>query len=115
MIGNRAFAFRRFVRPNDFRASGSGRLDTNEKEIDLEIIRLAQRTAREIGSQCLAFDFVYDKAGKPILLEMCFTFVPEVVHACPGYWDPDLVFHPGQIWPQDAILQDLLAEGKRHT
>src|SRR6266516_3248193 len=34
VIGSRALSFRRFVRPNDFRASGSGNFDTDPKEID---------------------------------------------------------------------------------
>ena len=33
VIGNRAFGFRRFNRPDDFRASGSGRIDWNPAAI----------------------------------------------------------------------------------
>ena len=39
VIGNRAFAFRRFVRPNDFRASGSGNIDYNQKYISKDAIK----------------------------------------------------------------------------
>ena len=45
-IGNRGYAYRRFNRPEDFRASGSGLRDPDPLKIDLEMVRLAFRVAR---------------------------------------------------------------------
>ena len=41
VIGNKCFGSRRFVRKNDFRASGSGLIDDNPENIDINIVRLA--------------------------------------------------------------------------
>jgi glutathione synthase/RimK-type ligase-like ATP-grasp enzyme len=108
VIGDRAFAFRRFTRPNDFRASGSGRIDWDPQSIDLRCIELAFGASRRIKSQCLAFDFVYDTSGNPAILEVCYTFIPQAVFDCSGHWDPKLNFHEGHLWPQDAIISDML-------
>ena len=31
-----------------------------------------------------------------------------LVYQCPGHWDDQLKWHQGHMWPQDAILIDLL-------
>lgn len=108
VIGNRAFAFRRFTRPGDFRASGSGRISWDPESIDMQCIRIAFEASRCIGSQCMAFDFVYDPSGNPIILEVCYSFIPQAVYDCPGYWDSELNFQGGHVWPQDAIISDLI-------
>lgn len=108
VIGRRAFAYRRFIRPNDFRASGSGRMDWEPGAIDPDCVRLAFEAAGKIGSRCLAFDIIYDLQRNPVVLEVSYRFIAEFVQRCPGYWDERLTFHEGHIWPQDAILDDLL-------
>ena len=108
VIGNRAFGFRRFVRTNDFRASGSGRIDYDPGAIDLEGVSLAFDAAARIGAQCLAFDIVYLPNRKPVVLEVCYRFVDQAILNCAGFWDRQLVFHSGKLWPQDAILEDFL-------
>lgn len=108
VIGDRAFAFRRFARPNDFRASGSGRIDWDPQSIDLRCIKLAFDASRRIKSQCLAFDFVNDMSGSPVILEVCYSFIPKAVFDCPGHWDSKFNFHEGHLWPQDAIIADML-------
>ncbi|HEV2395209.1 MAG TPA: hypothetical protein VG146_22895 [Verrucomicrobiae bacterium] len=109
VIGQRAFAYRRFVRPNDFRASGSGRIDWDPRAVDLECVRRALEAAAKIGSRCLAFDFVYGPGRQPVILEVCYRFVAEFVQTCPGFWDRELTFHSRQLWPQDAIIEDILS------
>jgi hypothetical protein len=34
--------------------------------------------------------------------------VAQLVERCPGYWDRNLIFHKSHVWPQDAILDDML-------
>jgi hypothetical protein len=109
VIGERAFAFRRFTRPNDFRASGSGRINWEPSAIDLDCVRLAFESAAKIQSQCLAFDIIYNIERNPIVLEVSYRFTAEALERCPGYWDRNLTFHEGHLWPQDAILDDMLA------
>jgi glutathione synthase/RimK-type ligase-like ATP-grasp enzyme len=110
VIGNRAFGFTRNVRPRDFRASGSGSIDYDLKRIDPQCVRIAFDTAARIGSQSTAFDFVRSAGGQPQIVEISYGYLASAVYNCVGHWDSDLRWHEGHVWPQDAILEDLLAE-----
>jgi len=108
VIGNRAFGFTRNVRPNDFRASGSGSIDYDLKRVDPECVRIAHEVARKVGTQSMAFDFLLD-AGRPVIVEVSYCYMAAAVQKCVGYWDDRLNWHEGNVWPQDAIIEDLLA------
>ena len=51
VIGDRAFAFRRHNRPNDFRASGSGHIDYDQSAIDLRCVDLALQISKKSNFQ----------------------------------------------------------------
>ncbi len=106
VIGNRGFGFTRNVRENDFRASGSGSINYDPNRIDPKCVQIAFEVTKQIGGQCLAFDFVKTLAA-PKIVEVSYCFMAEAVHNCPGHWDNQLNWHEGQMWPQDAILIDL--------
>lgn len=108
IIGNRAFGFTRDVRPNDFRASGSGSISYDRKRIDMECVKVAFDVAEKIKSQSMAFDFIKDENGKPKIVEISYGFQTKAVYDCTGYWDKGLNWHEGHTWPEDAILEDLL-------
>jgi glutathione synthase/RimK-type ligase-like ATP-grasp enzyme len=108
IIGDRAFGFTRNVRPHDFRASGSGDIAYDLARIPLECVRVAFDVTRKIGAQSLAFDFVLGARGEPMILEVSYCYQAEAVFRCEGHWDRQLNWHPGHVWPQDAILIDLL-------
>ncbi len=115
VIGNRTFAFTRNVRPGDFRASGSGKNVYDPDRINKRCVEIAFDVARKIGSQSLAYDFVIGENQQPLILEVSYAFgsrrhvhIGHAVHSCPGYWDAKLNWHEGHMWPQDAILIDLL-------
>jgi hypothetical protein len=122
VIGRRAFAFRRFNRPGDFRASGSGRIDWDPTKIDPHLLRLAFDARRKLQSQSLAVDAMY-KDGRPTLIEISYIYDTWAVEACPGHWEAgaadggadDLKWVEGRMWPEDAILADFLSlvEGRR--
>lgn len=108
VVGDRAFGYLRMVRANDFRASGSG-LNVYEREkIDLKCVESAFRISSLLGTQALAFDYVYDTKGELAVVEVSYTFVADFIHNCPGYWDREMRWHEGQFWPQDLILDDVL-------
>lgn len=110
VIGNRAFAFRRTNRPNDFRASGSGCFDTAPEQIEMACIRLAFATAMKLGMQSMACDILFDPAKqRHVITEISYAYVDWVVAKCPGYWDRDLKWHPGSMWPEEAHVEDFLA------
>lgn len=115
VIGNRAFAFRRFNRPGDFRASGSGRFDQDPSKIDLDSVRLALRVAEQLETQSVAVDVVY-RGAERVLTEISYYHEAWAVQACPGHWElrgtasrGDLRWVDGHLSPEDAILEDFLA------
>lgn len=109
VIGDRAFGFTRDVRKNDFRASGSGMINYDRARIEPQCIDIAFETARRIGAQSLALDFVSDPSGAPRIVEVSYCFNSRAIWHCSGYWDVGHHWHQGQMWPEDAILEDLLA------
>jgi len=112
VIGNRAFTFRRLVRKDDFRASGSGDIVYDQSQINIQCIKIAFEVAARLQSQSMAFDFIEGKGSKPLIVEVSYCYVSSAVRDCQGYWDMNLQWHEGTIWPQDAILEDLLAEAQ---
>lgn len=111
VIGNRAFAFRRFNRPNDFRASGSGNIDFEYQNIDVRFVEMAFEVAKKLQMQSCAIDGLY-KNSEPIICEISYTFANWAVHNCPGHWEYDvdgtLIWKEGQMWPEVAQLEDFL-------
>lgn len=107
VIGNRAFAFRRFNRLDDFRASGSGKIDYNPKEINMKCISKAFEISRKLGLECMAYDFLL-KNNVPLVTEMCWTFLDEAVYNCLGHWNPDLEWKEGHMWPEEAQVEGFI-------
>jgi len=107
VIGSKAFAIKRKVRPNDFRASGGGDIIYDPKGIPSEALRAAFSNNRRLGAQCLALDFIFD-AGQPLVVEISFGFLPEGYDNCPGYWNDALQWQEGPFdpygWMVDALL-----------
>ncbi|VAX34203.1 COGs COG0439 [hydrothermal vent metagenome] len=108
IIGNRAFGFTRNTRPNDFRASGSGDLEYDLKRIDMRCIKIAFETAGKLKTQSLAFDFIFDQKNNPRIVEISYCYQSKAVYNCSGFWDREMNWHVGHVWPEDAILIDLL-------
>ena len=109
IIGDRAFGFMRKNRPNDFRASGSGNIVYAPDKIDKRCVEIAFSVADRIGTQSLAFDFLFNPQHEPMVGEISYCYKSSAVHACEGYWDHQGVWHTGHVWPEEAILDDLLA------
>ncbi len=106
VIGGRAFAFRRFNRENDFRSSGSGKIDHDKTKIDMDFIKLAQKVSKEMGFQSMAYDMLRNEKGDPEFCEISYTYQDKAVYNCLGYWDEDLNWHEGHFWPQYWQLVD---------
>jgi glutathione synthase/RimK-type ligase-like ATP-grasp enzyme len=108
VIGSRAFGYIRYNRANDFRASGSGNFDVNPKNIPLEAVKIAHQISKSQGFQSMAYDFLCDVKGKVLVNEISYCYVNWMVHNCPGYWDRDLNWHEGNIWPEEAQVEDFI-------
>lgn len=108
IIGNRALAFRRFVRKNDFRASGSGNFNMDPDSIDPRCLEIAFLISKKLRFTTMAYDFIYDENKNPNINEISYCFVDWIVKSCPGYWDDNLKWHEGNNWPQYYQLSDFL-------
>lgn len=109
VIDGKAFAIKRMVRENDFRASGSGSILFDKNLIDMESLRIAFDVSARLKAQCLAYDFVY-KDGKPLIIEISYGFANTAYDPCPGYWDENLDWHEGHFVPQHWMV-DLMKSG----
>jgi glutathione synthase/RimK-type ligase-like ATP-grasp enzyme len=116
IIGDRAFGFRRFNRTNDFRASGSGSLDPEPGGVDPQCVRLAFELSRRGGFQSMAYDFLM-RDGRPLVVEISYSFADWAVHRCPGHWNAQMQWIPGQMWPEEAQVDDFLlrASGSKRS
>lgn len=109
IIGERSIIFRRKVRDNDFRASGSGKIDYNVSEQDLLVIPIARRVSEFIHSQTMAYDFIYDR-GKLKIVEMSYGFMAKAVYDAPGWYDENMVFHPEKTDVHKVIILKLIEQ-----
>ncbi len=108
VVGNKIWSFKRKVRAGDFRASGSGMIDYDTKNLPIQLIKRAFEVSQKLKAQSIAFDFVKDKSGNYYIVEMSYGYAGEVVYNCPGYWNESLVYEKGHIWPEIIIIQNFI-------
>lgn len=108
-VGKRVHGFRRFVRENDFRASGGERWDIDPEKIDLRMLRIALDISKRMDFQTMAYDFIYDKNQEPKIVEISYLYgQPGFPDFMNGYWDENLNRVEGRFWPQHLELTDML-------
>ena len=110
VIDGKAFAIKRMVRKNDFRASGSGFIEYKKENFNESTIKLSFEIADKLNSQCLALDYVYAD-NKPLLVEISYGYVKEVYYPCVGYWDKEMNWYSGefnsQAWMVDLVIKNI--------
>ena len=92
IVNNKAIALKRINRKNDFRASGSGILIYDKDQIDENCIKMAFETNQKLQMQSVAFDFLHDNNGKPIITEICYCR-DNKNKGHKGYWSNDMQWH----------------------
>jgi glutathione synthase/RimK-type ligase-like ATP-grasp enzyme len=111
VIDNKAFGLKRYVRENDFRASGSGSFAYDRELIDLETVKISFDIIKRLGLQAGALDYVFDKENKPLIVELSYGYSPTVYDNIPGYWEENLVWHEGktikEVWMVDLVLKQI--------
>lgn len=112
VIGNKAFAIKRMVRSNDFRASGSGNILYDKNLFDEKIIKLSFDLKEKLKTQCVAFDYIHEK-DRPLIVEISYGFSPAGYVPCPGYWDSELTWHEGPFNPYGWMVEDLIKRVER--
>jgi hypothetical protein len=104
VIGNRyAYAFYRFNRRGDFRASGSGNIGY-QTEIPADIIKYCVALNRQSGFDSMCYDILF-KNGSPVVVEISYGYDDRVLFEAPGYYrftkEGELEsFITGNCWPQ---------------
>ncbi|MDY4789545.1 MAG: hypothetical protein SO179_03135 [Bacteroidales bacterium] len=96
VVGDKAFALKRLVRKNDFRASGGGSIIYDKNQIDERCVKIAFDVNEKIQSQSIAYDFVFDKDNNPLIVEISYGYSKKAYDKCEGYWDMDLNWHKGE-------------------
>lgn len=114
VIGNRAVSHRRYVRKNDFRASGSGLVHIEKEPSDIQAVEVAFKVSKALKTQCLAFDFIYDADKKPLIVEMSYASPTHVYDLTLGYWDSNLNWIEGTVNPQYFIIEDFIQSIEGH-
>lgn len=114
VIGDKAFAVKRLVRENDFRASGSGAIEFRREVLDEQCVKLAFDVNKALGAQTVAYDFIFDDAGIPLIVEICYGFAVEPYDNCPGYWDKELNWFEGRFVPQEWMVNLVIQEAASH-
>lgn len=107
IIGGRAFCFKRFVREDDFRASGSGKCSFHCADVPLDMIRVSFDVAAKLCLQCVAIDYVFQD-GKPFIVEMSYAFGNKAFPVWPGYWDDRLEWHSDAVIPEYLMIESVL-------
>jgi len=108
VIGNKAFAIKRMVRKNDFRASGSGNIQYAKELFDERCVQISFDITKRLNAQCVAFDFVFDQKNTPLLVEINYGFAQNVYLDCPGYWDTSMKWHEQKFHPEEWMLELLI-------
>lgn len=104
VTGKKAFAIKRFVRKNDFRASGSGVIRYEKNNFPESTIQIAFEIAQKLDSQSISIDFVYENQI-PLVVEISYGFVHKVYDACVGYWDENMNWYDGKFDPCEWMVE----------
>lgn len=108
VIGNKAFAIKRLIRDHDFRASGSGKIIYNKEEIDIRCVELSFLINETIKAEAIAYDFIFDRENKPLIVEISYGFAVPAYDKCPGYWTKNLSWHEESFNPQKWMIENLI-------
>lgn len=95
IVGNKAFALKRFVKKGDFRASGSGYIIYNKEEIDIRCVKISFEVNNKIKAQSIAFDYIFDEYNNPLIVEISYGFAMTAYDNCEGFWDDNLNWFSG--------------------
>ena len=107
VVKDKAFAAKRMVRKNDFRASGSG-FGLFEKElIDDKFVKAGFEISDKLLTQSLVCDFV-SLDGLPMTVEISYASVAYPYKSCPGYWDREMNWHEGPFDPYGWMVDNLI-------
>lgn len=109
VIGDKAFAIKRFVRKDDFRASGSGFIEYGRENFNDNLLKISFEMSKKMQTSCVAFDFIFDNHS-PLLVEVSYGFSMKAYDYCTGYWNDNLEWFEGQFNPYSWIIDDVISK-----
>jgi len=109
VIGNRAFGLTRSNRQATF-ARPQRCYRFSPENIPSEAVRIAHDISLKNAFRSMSYDFLHAPGGELLISEVSYCAPNWSVHNFPGYWDRDLVWHEGAIWPEYAEVEDFLEE-----
>lgn len=123
IIGRKIFGYYRMRPAHDFRASGAG-IQQDAGHLPVEVVKLAFRVKEVMPSTMLAVDFL--KSASENYHQIIETSINIDIltpgqlwcDGVPGYYTLDneqLEFHPGKLWPQELIMEELINSMKAKT
>jgi glutathione synthase/RimK-type ligase-like ATP-grasp enzyme len=107
----RIFGLKRYNRPDDFRASGSGNMAFLKiNDVEPSILKLVLDTTIKLKMNSIAYDIVFDSNKNPVIIEITFAYSTNAYEKCPGYWNKNLQWNEGEIgnysgWMLEKVLQ----------
>lgn len=112
VIGNRAFAFRRFPQAGQVLVAGVGQTDHRPDAIDTRFVHLAFKVAAALRTQSVAIDGLLHR-DEPVVSEISYNYGSWLVHDCPGHWqlcgEPEkAAWRTGRMWPEEAQIADFV-------
>jgi len=106
VVGNKAVAEKRIIRKNDFRASGSGQFSFDN--INTKAIKIALDASQKLQFQSMAFDFIEDHNGNPLVVEMSYGFGTKGINQSAGYWDSHLQWNEEEFNSQEWMIENMI-------
>ncbi|MFV0216088.1 hypothetical protein OBJ92_03445 [Empedobacter falsenii] len=107
IIDNHLWGFKRLVRENDFRASGSGKIEYSLSDVPTSLYQKLFNLTRKLKTASIAYDLVKDNE-EYLIVEISYGFVGEIIYNAPGYWNENLEFIESHINPEDLIIQKFI-------
>ena len=109
--GKRLYGMKRMCRKGYFRASGSSEFQYDM--IDDNVLQIAFDVAQKLQFQSIAFDFIYDEKGNPLIIESSYGYGTKGSSKCPGYWTSDLAYHEENFNPQSWMVEEVIKAVKK--
>ena len=109
VAGDRCYSYRRFVRKDDFRASGSSNYSFDPKLTDKKMIEIAFEVTARLGAQSMAFDFIYENdVPKIVEISYCFCMGQNSLDECHGNCDRNFVWYDEEVKSQKYMIENFL-------
>lgn len=109
IIGDKyAYGFWRKNRDNDFRASGSGKIDY-VKNIPTNVIKYCSKISKLNKFDSMAYDILY-KGDEFLIIEISYGYNDKALYNTKGYYELDdegevLHYTEGNFWPQELWVK----------